>query len=545
MTKYIRYIFLIPVLCVLLIGCDTEDELIEERIEDNPETETEELTGESGDADFGTYVSVGNSITAGLMDAALYTRGQSNSFPNLLAARFALAGGGTFSQPDIDSDAGFNISYNDLSNAFSGPATYGKLVLDLSIPGPVPTTPGEVMNTISDDDKSSVNNLGVPGLRMIELAVNGYGQLNPFFTRFALDVSSTSVLEQALARQPTFMTFWLGSNDVLSWASGGGVGPDASEDPGVLDQETDALVSVESFQASIQGSLAAMFATYPDVQGVIGNIPNVTLLPYFQAVSWDAIEMDEATATATTTAYAGYNAALQGLTNAALANYGITPLTADEAAYRSISFEAGGNGVVVVDDALEDLEEEFDVLLAAGAITEAQRTALIPFEQARQLKSAEDETGLASFGLPAEILTLTSATVLGTLADPDNAASVIGVGVPLDDKYTLTVDEISTLLTRIIAFNTIIETQASAYENLYVFDAYTLFVDIAINGYTTDGFTYQPDFSPNGVFSVDGIHPNPAGHAIIANEIMKVIETSFGADLPAYDVTEFSTVITQ
>lgn len=545
MIKFIQYIFFIPALFILVAGCDTEDELIDDRKEDNPVEETEELTGEAGNADFGTYIAIGNSITAGLMDATLYTRGQSSAFPNLLAARFALAGGGTFNQPDIDSDAGFNTSYNDLANAFTGPATYGKLVLDLSIPGPVPTAPGEVLSMVPESERASINNLGIPGLRMIELTIDQYGLLNPFYTRFALDPSSISVLEQAIARQPTFMTFWLGNNDVLSWASGGGVGPDAAENPGVLDQDPDALVSVESFQASIQGSLQALFATYPNLKGVIGNIPNITLLPYFQAVTWNAIELDAATAAATSEAYAGYNYLLQQLTNEGLTQYGITPLTQEEAAYRSITFEAGSNGVVVVDDALEDLEEEFDVLLAAGAITEEERAALVPLEQARQLKSVSEETGLAALGLPGEILTLSSGAVLGTLADSSNPASVIGVGVPLGDEYTLTVDELAKLLTRIATFNAIIEAQANAYANLHLFDAYSLFINIALNGYTADGFTYQPDFSPNGVFSVDGIHPNPAGHAIIANELMKVIEEGFGADLPAYDVGEFSTVIAQ
>ena len=530
-----------------IFSCSTEDDLIEERINKNPTPDEVELTATAGSADFTTYVSIGNSLTAGLMDATLYTRGQMGSFPNLLAGRFQLAGGGEFNLPDIDSDAGFNTSYNDLANAFEGPAPFGKLVLDTSIPGPVPTAPGENMNMVEMADRPSINNLGVPGMRMIELTVKGYGTLNPFYTRFALDPSSTSVLEQALAKQPTFMTYWLGSNDVLSWASGGGVGPDAAENPGVLDQDPSALVSTQSFNVTIQGSLQAMFGTYPDLQGIIINIPNITVLPYFQAVKYNAIPMDEATASATNSGYAGYNAALQGLTNPQLAGLGITPLTAEEVSYRSISFSAGQNAVVVVDDALNDLEEEFDALVTAGAITAEQRTALVPFEQVRQLKSAAQETNLVNFGLPSEILTLSAGAVLGTLADANNPASVIGVGVPLADKYTLTVDEIAKLLTRITMFNAEITAQANKYSNLHLFDANTLFTNVAISGgYTSaNGFKYAPDFSPNGIFSTDGIHPNPAGHAIITNEIMAVINAKFGADLPMYEVTNFSTVLTK
>lgn len=544
MKKIINYLNLL-LAAGWLVACNAEEDLVKEQLKDNPESTATELTGEAGSADFSTYVSVGNSITAGLMDAALYTRGQSGSFPNLLAARFALAGGGDFVQPDIEASNGFNISYNDLANAFTGPATYGRLYLDLSALAPAPTSPGDVMNVIASEDRASINNLAVPGLRMLEYSMNGYAPYNPFYYRFALDVTSTSVLEQTIARDPTFITFWLGSNDVLSWATSGGTAPDGEDNPGVNDADADALVSTTYFQQALSGSLAALFASNEDLQGVICNIPNVTLLPYFQAVSWDVITLSETYAETINTAFGPYNAVLQALTDESLSAYGITPLTAEEAAYRSITFAAGANAVVIEDDALSDLGDDFDILQAAGAITEAQRTALEPFEQARQLKSVSEATDLATYGLPAEILLLPSANLIGTLADADNALSIYGIGVPLSDEYSLTVDEIATLVTRIVTFNAMIEAQANAYENLYLFDAYSLFISIAQSGYATETFTYQPDFSPNGIFSVDGIHPNPAGHAIIANEIMKVIENGFEADLPEYDISEFTTVLSQ
>ncbi|MGB5394753.1 MAG: G-D-S-L family lipolytic protein, partial [Lutimonas sp.] len=43
-----------------------------------------------GSADFNSYVSIGNSLTAGYTDNALFKAGQTNSFPNLLSQKFAL-----------------------------------------------------------------------------------------------------------------------------------------------------------------------------------------------------------------------------------------------------------------------------------------------------------------------------------------------------------------------------------------------------------------------------------------------------------------------
>ena len=81
----------------------------------------------------------------------------------------------------------------------------------------------------------------------------------------------------------------------------------------------------------------------------------------------------------------------------------------------------------------------------------------------------------------------------------------------------------------------------------YVFKV-CLFLDIfgisdGVIGAEIDGFNYQPDFSPNGVFSTDAVHPNPKGQAIIANEIIAVINASFDAGIPKIDIVPFRTVL--
>ena len=58
----------------------------------------------AGDADFSSYVAVGNSLTSGYMDGTVSRGSQANSFPNLLAQQFALVGGGVFTQPSYADD---------------------------------------------------------------------------------------------------------------------------------------------------------------------------------------------------------------------------------------------------------------------------------------------------------------------------------------------------------------------------------------------------------------------------------------------------------
>ena len=66
----------------------------------------------SGTADFSNYVAIGNSLTAGFMDAALYNESQQFSLGAILSAQLAEAGGsGVYSQPDINSENGFNDTF--------------------------------------------------------------------------------------------------------------------------------------------------------------------------------------------------------------------------------------------------------------------------------------------------------------------------------------------------------------------------------------------------------------------------------------------------
>ena len=68
---------------------------------DNPVTDEGFYT--TGDANMSNYVAVGNSLTAGYADGALYITGQQNSYPNIMAEQFTLAGGGeAFTQPLMD-----------------------------------------------------------------------------------------------------------------------------------------------------------------------------------------------------------------------------------------------------------------------------------------------------------------------------------------------------------------------------------------------------------------------------------------------------------
>ena len=94
MKNYLKYIGISA--CAMFLSCEPEF--------DNQVQENDIYV--SGDADFTNFVSVGNSLTAGYADNALYVQGQESSFPNIMATKFELVGGGEFKQPMMADNLG-------------------------------------------------------------------------------------------------------------------------------------------------------------------------------------------------------------------------------------------------------------------------------------------------------------------------------------------------------------------------------------------------------------------------------------------------------
>ena len=101
--------FMIGLLAIGLVSCEPEFE----------NAVTDEGFYDAGDADFSNYVSLGNSLTAGYADGALYRSGQEDSYPNIMAEQFGFVGGGDFTQPlTSDNLGGLLLVVKYFSNGF-------------------------------------------------------------------------------------------------------------------------------------------------------------------------------------------------------------------------------------------------------------------------------------------------------------------------------------------------------------------------------------------------------------------------------------------
>jgi len=492
-----KFLILFVFCGLLIVSCSEDDTTV-----DPGPMQPESITYTNGSADFSNYVAVGNSLTAGFSDAALFIDGQTASLPNMLASNFALVGGGAFSIP---------FMADNLGGATLGgqPILGNRLFLDFSSGSPAPTpVSGTGSTEISNTLTGPFNNMGVPGAKSYHLIAPGYGNLagvalglaNPFYARFATSASAT-VIGDVAVQNPSFFSLWIGNNDILGYATSGGAGVDQT---GNLDPSTyggSDITDPNVFANVLDGLLQTLTAN--GAGGIIANIADVTSIPFFTTVPHNPIPLDEGTTALLNGAYAAYNGGLLQL-------QGLGAISAEEVARRTISFSAGeGNAVVLIDEDLTDLT--------------GFNPALINMRQA----TSDD------------LLVFTSQTIIGTLANPADPTSINGVAVPLADKWVLTPEEQQAVATANMAYNQTIEALAQQYNIAFV--DVNAYLNVIVAGVPlSDGSTVTSTYATGGGFSLDGVHPSPRGYALLANLFIEAINAEYGSDLPGVNPLEYT-----
>lgn len=111
-------------------------------------------------------------------------------------------------------------------------------------------------------------------------------------------------------------------------------------------------------------------------------------------------------------------------------------------------------------------------------------------------------------------------------------------GMPFNGEFTLTSSEQDIIQNTVEEFNSSISDIAFDL-NVPVVNANDLLS--RINNQGVDGFTGEFVLvdNVNTAFSLDGVHPNNAGYAIIANEFIKVMNDSFGMNITPVNTDQF------
>ena len=203
----------------------------------------------TGNADFSKYVSLGDSLTAAFASSGLVDQAQASSYP-LLIQRQATGSAAGFEQPTV-----------------SAPGLPPLLQLRSLAPLAITPASGGLGNPTNLQLPRPYDNLGVPGARVGDTVrtINDGGGLHDLILRNPT-FGNTTALQQALVQQPTFVSLWIGNNDVLAAATSGIV----------IDGVT--LTPAAQFEADFRAIVGAVSAS--GAQMAIANIPSVTSIPF-------------------------------------------------------------------------------------------------------------------------------------------------------------------------------------------------------------------------------------------------------------------------
>ncbi len=441
---------------------------------------------DTGTADFERIAVLGGSQSAGFMDGALYTDGQSHSMGAILVNQINQTSPESvvFQQPGINSSNGYNP-------AASAVDTRGKYFIKFIDPGSLQlfkdTHPGEMPELYTGPP---ISNFSVPNLRSNQV-MDPALVANPYYNRFASVPSTSTLIDELLEYNPTLLFLEMGWDDVLPYAVNGLTGQE-NGDPDQLGPAD--LTPVELFRSSLEQIMEDLI-TNTDAQIIMTNIPDVTAFPFFNSIS----------------PIAPINGMEAGLLQAFYRDYNlqVTRYNATAETLRPViqffSDDPPNLWKVVVED--PTLPE---ILLDDGS--------LLP--KYRQMEDGE--------------YVLWSVPQLPTAKEDG-----FGTFSPLHKSFFFTEQDIVNIQEVIQEFNEIISELIVTNTRAHLLDCHQIFSRWATEGIATDGVIHSYDFTRTGIFSADGLTLNRRGSALMSNQVIDLINNIYGSNIQHVDVNDF------
>ncbi|MCP4414185.1 MAG: hypothetical protein GY808_16640, partial [Gammaproteobacteria bacterium] len=326
------------------------------------------------------------------------------------------------------------------------------------------------------------DNLGIPGADLND-ALNSYTSAdngNAFFDMVLRNPNfgNLNQIDQALGLGPTLLILWLGNNDVLGAALAGG---DSTQITSQADFES-RLTAILNYIRVDQGY---------DKGLVMANIPNVNDIPYINTVDRTF-----------------HNSPALGIIATDI------PVVFDQT-FSPVQFDTSNGGLWI------------PLLTTETNVVHITLPGLLAYQTG---VGVPDSAALVAMGLPSPNA---SALVAGMIA-----AGLNPTGTPLDGSMTITQTEDDAIAAAIAGFNLFIAGVAGPY-SIEVMDANTKLAELNLTG--VDGYTgHYVLLNPAGTaFSLDGVHPNNAGYAIIANEFINTINSGFNQSIPLLTTSDY------
>jgi lysophospholipase L1-like esterase len=228
----------------------------------------------SGGEIFRSYVAIGNSITAGFQSNGINDSTQAQSYAVLLARSM-----------------GTRFAYPALAKP-GCPAPIANTQTGFLVGQTATTVPPACSARIPASVTEIINNVAVPGARVLD--PTSPTDASNALTTFVL--GGKTQVQRALDADPSFVTIWIGNNDVLQ------AGLSGILVPGVVPGQAGIRSTQAQFQTAYDALTSQLLAGAPDVKGVLMGVAQVSNLP---SMSLGGLIAGSATIQAGLTAAAG------------------------------------------------------------------------------------------------------------------------------------------------------------------------------------------------------------------------------------------------
>ena len=334
----------------------------------------------------------------------------------------------------------------------------------------------------------------------------------------------TTIVADAVAQSPSFISLWIGNNDVLGFATSGGDGSNPI---------TDQLM----FEGAYNGIINTLTMANPNLQGVVANIPNVTDIPHFTTVPHNPLDP-------TNPDFGPQIPTLNSIFGALNQIY-----DAVGQPERKVEFSTTGPSAVIInDESLTDISGTISgALLASPTFPAFLQQFGLPAAAAPLVANLLGNAyGQSRQATANDLLVLPSSAVIGTVnstvmtgyinqglpAALAGQFSVEGVSLALEDKWVLLPSEQLEIKTATDGFNATISTAASN-AGFALMDANSLLNLLKDGNLPSGNYSLNSNLVTGGAFSLDGVHPTSRGYALLANEFLKAIDTKYGSNFEA------------
>lgn len=454
--------------------------------------EISETSDRFEDEEFTRFYVIGDGYSAGFMKGALTSESQSYSYPNMIGNKInTYFETEIFRQAEVQTEQGLN-SFEEGSKGqyqlyyrIPGDEVPARRVLEGELP---PAWEGEL---------SVVKDFSLPGIRSFEIDEASKSINNIYMNRLSL-AGQTSVLDHVVNQNPAVVLISVGYEDLLPYALSSGTG---AADLPVDEISTMDGTPVSIFSAAIH-NVVDRLRNDGDVTIIISTVSDPLLTPYFNVLEYSmnlGTEITGAEISQLNSYYSDFNERAF--------EYNLSDTVNEEKRRPFIDFDVNGGAQfkarVIHDPTLPDVVFEDGYELPK--IRQMSEGEFLPFRLEQVFY--------------------------------DN--NQYGKTLPIQSEDVVTKTDVLNIRELLNGYNAAIRDLSASSDDIHLLDVEELISALYSEEIQVEGVFYNAGFSRESLFSSDGLFLNPKGNALIAQNLVELLNSQYNVHLKPIDVNNY------